>query len=214
MSSSSPELSGEEPRPTPERQAGRPRIRDLEELDRRQKQALQRYETQSRIVRALLVLVAVAGVVMLLAVRSNLNTDLARASGELDRLRTLVELKAGTCRRYVADDEASIPTLSRLVEAEHQLRSPDLPTRVRGYREYNRLTRSVCSRSATLARRDRYSLFNELSGGLKSTDRQLKKGAQTFNQRAKTYNLAIQRFPASATRGLMGLPEQLPYITD
>jgi len=159
-------------------------------------------------------MVAVAGAVILLALRSNLNTDLARASGELDRLRTLVELKAGTCRRYVADDAASIPTLSQLVEAEHRMRSTDLPTRVRGYREYNRLAHSVCSRSATLARRDRYNLFNEHSGGVKSTDRQLKRGAQTFNQHAKTYNLAVQRFPASAVRSLIGLPEQLPYITD
>lgn len=212
------------PQPPPDRTATtsaeaspapvRPRIRDLEEMDRRHKQAAKRHELQSRILRTLLTIVFLAVVAVLITGWAELRRPLETAGKNLDHLVSLASLEVQMCRRYTRGDPAARAALAKLAEAEHKLGGASLPERVQGYREYRQLARVVRFRAVQLSRGKRFRLSAELTAHVEEAEEEISRGQRQFNRDAKTYNLAIQKFPGAVVHRIVRFPKKLPYLTN
>jgi hypothetical protein len=188
-----------------------PRIRDLEEMDRRRREEARRFEARVKWLTRVL-WTAVAGAAVTLAwggweARSRLN----RVNDDLDHLREVVVLRTSTCRRHLPGQNLATATEARLVAAEQDLNSPEIAIRLRGFKQYRRLSRDICGRALRTARAQTPGLYSGLQNHTEESTRQLRRRTQLYNRHAKEYNLAVRRFPVSLARQVFRYPATLPY---
>lgn len=189
-----------------------PRVRDLEELDRRHREEARRHEIRARwfgaAIKALIIgLVGATGIGWW-----DLNTRLNRATHDLSQMREIVMLQTNTCRRYLPGDRVAPATEAKLAAAEFDLTSRDVATKLRGLREYRLISRTVCIRADRIARTSSPRLYSNLAAHTRESTGQIRKRARLYNQHARDYNLAAKSLPASLARPLFRFPASLPYI--